>query len=166
MAVDAWKKLITALEKQTHAYKKFLALLEEKEKALIRGNTKSILDISRREEKMLNLLEDAEKQRLEAVAPLDAETPGKSLREMVEEAPEDIREPLEKAAIALMETLNGIALKNHNNAQLVSESLNFIQFNINLLSSAGRRRENIYEGTGRMRSSGETASSAILNKRV
>ncbi len=81
---------------------------------------------------------------------------------MLEAAPEEEKETLEAASVALMETLNEVAVENRANAELVKESLNFINYNVNLLSS-DRTRDNLYEDSGKMRDSSPKIR-GILNR--
>lgn len=165
MAEEKWENVLRAIDQQREGYAAFLMLLDEKEKYLLDGDTKGLADVVKREERSADIFEELEKRRQEAVAAATGRS-GVSIRELLETSPETVRDRLVEKAVALMEMLNMLALKNRGNAELIKESMNFVSYQINLLSSTGQRRDNIYEGSGRMRSGFEQPPSSILNKRV
>ncbi|HOY63695.1 MAG TPA: flagellar protein FlgN [bacterium] len=150
----AWAALRGAIDEQIKMYSKLLDVLERKRKQLIKGNTKELAKSTKEENKFVDRLEALEKKRLDAAA---ACLPGKegtiTLRDVLDAAPEGEKEKLEDAAVLLMEILNSVAAINRANAELVKESMAFIQYNMNLLSS-DRTRDNLYEGSGKMRDPG------------
>jgi flagellar biosynthesis/type III secretory pathway chaperone len=149
-----WAALRSAIDEQIKMYSKLLEVLARKQKHLIKGNTKELAKSTKEENKFIDRLEALEKKRLEAAA---ACLPGRertvTLQDVLDAAPEGEKEKLEEAAVALMETLNSVAVLNRANAELVKESMAFIQYNMNLLSS-DRTRDNLYEGSGKMRDPG------------
>jgi flagellar biosynthesis/type III secretory pathway chaperone len=74
-----------------------------------------------------------------------------------------VREEIEKEALALMETLNRVASLNRSNAELIKEATQFVNYNINLMTSG--ERENIYSERGKMKSA-EQKVSGFLNRQV
>jgi len=149
--VNHWRNLCDILNRQKKEYEKFLDLMKKKEQLLIKGDTKRLAKVVKDEEQFINKIEMLENERIKAVK-LCVETKGKTptLKDVLSTAPQEELEMLEKSSIALMEILNSVARMNRSNAELIKESLNFINYNMNLLSS-DRTLDNLYEGTGRMR---------------
>ncbi len=149
--VNHWRNLCDILNKQKKEYEKFLDLMKKKEQLLIKGDTKRLAKVVKDEEQFINKIEMLENERIKAVK-LCVETKDKTptLKDVLSTAPQEELEMLEKSSIALMEILNSVARMNRSNAELIKESLNFINYNMNLLSS-DRTLDNLYEGTGRMR---------------
>ena len=149
-----WAALRGAIDEQIKLYSKLLDVLDRKRKQLIKGNTKELAKSTKEENKFVDRLEALEKKRLDAAA---ACLPGRegtiTLQDVLDAAPEGEKEKLEDSAVLLMETLNSVAAINRANAELVKESMAFIQYNMNLLSS-DRTRDNLYEGSGKMRDPG------------
>lgn len=160
---NPWANLRAMLEKQTKQYERLLDLMKKKERELIKGDTAKLSRTIKEEEKFINELEKLENKRLRAAMeclPGAKEPP--QLEELLAAAPDPEKEPLEKAALALMQTLNSLSASNRLNAELTKESMNYITYNINLLSS-DRTRDNLYEGTGRIKGA-EPKVRGILNK--
>ncbi len=160
---NPWSELSSMMDELKKQYVKFIGVIKKKEKALIKGNSKVVRKVIKEEEKFINQLEELENERLKATAaclPDKEEQP--TLRDVLEAAPDEEREALEQSAIELMETLNEVAIANRSNAELIDESLKYIDYNVNLLSS-DRTRDNMYEGTGRMKDAGPKRR-GILNR--
>jgi flagellar biosynthesis/type III secretory pathway chaperone len=161
--LNPWADLRELMKKQTKQYEKFLVLLKRKERALIEGDIKKLAKIVKEEEKYINELEVIENKRIKAA---DECIPGSSVRPTLKEilaaVPDEEKDGLEKSAIGLIETLNSLAAANHSNAELIKEAMNFINYNINLLSS-DRTLDNLYEGTGKMKGA-DPKIRGIINK--
>jgi flagellar biosynthesis/type III secretory pathway chaperone len=161
--LSPWAELSEIMKKQTKHYAKFLDLLNKKEKALIAGDTKKLTKIVKDEENYIHDLELVENKRIKAVKDCLPEHSGQpTLKEVLEAVPADEKEMLEKSAIGLMETLNAVATANHANAELIKEAMNFVNYNVNLLSS-DRSLDNLYEGSGKMKGA-EPKMRGIINK--
>jgi len=150
------------MNNQVKEYDRFVGMMEKKEKLLIKGKTKQLQAMLKDEEKLINELEILEKKRIEAIKDCfpDSEKPP-SLREVLDNVPDDLRKDFEQSAINLVEKLNKVAALNRSNAELIKESLNFIMYNVNLLSS-DPSLDNIYENTGKLKGQ-EPPKRGILN---
>jgi flagellar biosynthesis/type III secretory pathway chaperone len=161
--LNPWAELREIMKKQTKQYDKFLVLLKKKERALIDGDIKKLAKIVKEEEQYINELELIENKRIKAA---DECLPDLSVRPTLKEillsVPDEEKDGLEKSAIGLIETLNGLAVANHANAELIKEAMNFVNYNVNLLSS-DRTLDNLYEGTGKMKDA-EPKIRGIINK--
>lgn len=165
MTDNFWDQLLSVLSRQRKEYEGFAALLKRKEDLIIKGKAKELEKLVKEENKRVDRVEDLETERLAIVGLLvdEGEKPP-SLMELLAGAPEAVRERVENEAMGLMETLNSIASLNRSNAELIQTSSRFIEYNLNLLTSAGVR-PNVYGETGRMRST-EKNISGFLNRQV
>ncbi|MFH1539782.1 MAG: flagellar protein FlgN [bacterium] len=162
---EAWEKLLDVLSRQRAEYGQFVDLLKKKEQLIIDGKAKELEKLVKEENKKVDGIEKLEEERLSVAnefAGEDGKTP--SLMELLERAPKEMREPIEKEAMSLMETLNQIAALNRSNAELIQTSMEYIKYNINLLATSGAK-EGIYEIDGKMRSA-EKKLSGFLNRQV
>lgn len=166
MSEADWQKLIQILDGQTAKYRQLLSVLDEKRGLLVEGKTKKLNALLKKEEKAIDDIEDSERTRMLAVKQITGGDGRTTLMELLKSVPDAQREDLERAALSLMESLSDVAVRNRGNAELIRESMHFVQFQINMLTSSVRRTDNIYEGSGRMRSSAEPPPSGILNKQV
>jgi flagellar biosynthesis/type III secretory pathway chaperone len=163
MSGNHWADLRELMEKQRKNYEKFLELLRKKERIIISGDTKKLQKIVKEEEKAVHELEKMELKRIEAVSACVAGQGGRvTLKAVLDEAPAEEKDGLEKAAVGLMESLNAVAVSNRSNAELIKEAMNFVDYNVNLLSS-DRTIDNLYEGSGRMKGV-EPKVRGIINK--
>ena len=160
-----WSELVKIIREQVKGYNNLFVLLKEKEKILIRGNTKKLMALIEKENRAVDTMDGIEKRRVELVNKCvvreGKEQP--TLTEVLEAAPEGVREEIEKEALALMETLNRVASLNRSNAELIKEATHFVNYNINLLTSG--EREKIYSERGKMKSA-EQNISGFLNRQV
>jgi hypothetical protein len=160
---NPWAEISEIMKKQAKQYDKFLDLLKKKEKALIGGDTKKLSKIIKEEEQYIHELELIENKRIKAVKACLPEHGGNpTLKEVLDAAPDEEQKTLEKSALILMETLNEVAAANRSNAELIKEAMNFVNYNVNLLSS-DRTLDNLYEGTGKMKGA-EPKIRGIINK--
>ncbi|MFA6450627.1 MAG: flagellar protein FlgN [bacterium] len=162
---NPWAELSEIMKKQAKQYSKFLNLLTKKEKALIDGDMNKLTKIIKEEKEYIHELELTENKRVEAVKECLPEQGGApTLKEVLAAVPPEEKDTLEKNAVGLMESLNKVAVANRSNAELIKEAMNFVNYNVNLLSS-DRTLDNLYEGTGRMKGS-EPKVRGLINKEV
>ncbi len=162
MSRNPWDNLIELMEKQKKMYDKFRELLKKKEKAVVEGDINKLQKLIKEEEKSVNEIEKTEQRRIEAVEACIAKKQKMTIGQMIDLAPPEKKEGLNKAAMELIKALDSVATLNRTNAELINEAMNFINFNVNLLSS-NRAVDNLYEGTGRMKGS-EPKVLGIINK--
>ena len=160
-----WNELVKTLKEQAKGYQQYHSLLKEKEKHLIRGDTKRLMTLVEKENRAVEGLDKIEQKRIKVIRECVGE--GKEeqpmLTELLEIAPEEYRAAIEKEAVSLIEVLNSVASLNRSNAELIKEAIQFVNYNISLLS--GGERENIYSENGRMRAT-EQKISGFLNRQV
>ncbi len=129
----------------------------------MKGDTKRLAKLVKEEEHFVNRLELLENERIKAVKEcMSGQTPAPTLKDVLSAAPPEEHGALERSAVELMQILNSVAGMNRSNAELINESMNFINYNMNLLSS-DRTLDNLYEGSGRMRGY-EPKVRGIINK--
>lgn len=133
------KLIISALKKMNDLYMRMLSVCRDKHRAIIDNNTSELVKCMAEETRLLNQINEAEEQRIEAMNAFLKEKGIKSqLNLTVSEIARLVFDPNEKAE--LLETRsqllnNATELKNQNQLtqQLLEQSLSFIDFSLNLL---------------------------------
>lgn len=148
----SWQELINQLTELKKRYDRLLHVLKKKESLIIDGKEKKLGAVVKEEESLINEIEKIEQKRIkaaEACKPEDFEgTP--TLKTLLGSAPESHREKLEKISVDLLGAMNAVSMANHGIAELVKEAMNFVSYQINLLSS-DTAQEHIYSGNGKMK---------------
>jgi flagellar biosynthesis/type III secretory pathway chaperone len=166
-AASDWNELIHVLNEQAAVYKEFLNFLTEKEKALVKGDMKKLNNLLKKEKTFVGRLDKLEDKRRASAAGCAAAPDGEAptLRELLEVAPDAVKNRLDETAVKMIETLNEVAIKNKSNAELVGAAMEFVNYMLNLMSSSAAPGENTYESSGRVRQPDAKVKS-ILNKQV
>lgn len=160
----AWKELVKALADQAGGYEEFLKFLKDKEQFLIKGETKKLGELLKKEKEQIDRLDALEDARIAAATGCGGGR-DTSLSELLQKAPDEMRNALEETAVRLIEALNRVAIANKTNAELVGTAMEYTDYMLNLLSTAVLPPENTYEATGRIKQS-ETKVKSFLNKQV
>lgn len=162
---ESWKNLLDVISRQREEYEQFVELLKKKERLIVDGKAKELENLVKEENKRVDAVEALEEERILVVKEFggEGEKPP-SLMKLLESAPEEMRESVENEAMKLIEALNQIAALNRSNAELIQASTEYIQYNINLLTTSGAK-EGVYEEDGKMRSA-EKKLSGFLNRQV
>jgi hypothetical protein len=131
-----WTELRRMIDKQRQSFMMLHELLKTKEKAIIKGDTEKLSKIIKDEEEIIKSADELEKKRLELVlACMGREKNPPTLSELLEVAPEFEKANIEKSALDLMRSLTDVAAANRGNAELVKESMNFVTYFLNLITS-------------------------------
>lgn len=128
------------LEREQAIYTEVLDLAEKKKQIIIDGKLKELEEITRRETEIVGILIKLENLRSQTTEQLAAEKGIKELGSVRELLP--LLEPKDQLTIsALQAQLKGTvtALQNANelNGKLLQQSLELVDFNLNLISSIG-----------------------------
>lgn len=157
-----WAELIQVLTLQAQKYEEYTEFLKNKQDLIIKGDTDALKNLEKEEKEFISALEIQEDSRQETAREcMDGDV---TLRGLLEAAPEAHAEGLEAAAIRLMDALNDTALANKTNTELVGEAMRFVEYNLNLLSSAGVPNESTYSHTGRLMDADKKIVKHYLNK--
>lgn len=154
-------KLILALEKDCEIYAEILKLGDEKKQIIIDGDIDKLDKITKREHALIASLMKLEQIRDKIVSELMKQT-GISqvnvLDDIIEAVDGTSREALGQVKRKLGNLMDDVKVVNEKNGELLQQSLNIVEFNVNMLSSAGQTETNYgdkaninYDKTGRNR---------------
>lgn len=145
--------VIDTLKKEYGCYKDMLELSKSKRKIIIEGKVADLDKIVKLEQNMILNIGQLEKKREEEVAKLcDAlgVTGGQiTVSELAEALQADQRNELEKVQNELQELLYELKAVNDLNGELLKQSIEYIDYSINLISGAGMETGSLYEDMGK-----------------
>ncbi|MGN0480947.1 MAG: flagellar protein FlgN [Lachnospiraceae bacterium] len=136
------ENLIDTLKKENDEYEELLTLSQEKTGRIVSGDLEGLQDIVGREQVIIEHLGELEKKREECVADIGnvlnipvGEVKVDKLVMMLEKQPAD-QKKLIQVHDRLKKTLSDMVKVNDNNKLLLQESLDMIEFELNLARSA------------------------------
>lgn len=140
MLSEQLKELTTVLQSEAAAYAELLQLSEKKQRILIEGKAPELEEILKQEELLTSRVGSLEKRRTELHEQLAAHF-GISAQELVltrlvSLVPEPHARELAQLKQDLNRTLDRLGKLNRQNAQLIRQSLEYINFSLNLLIGA------------------------------
>ncbi len=148
---NPWNALCDIIDGLNSEYEKLQVIMHTKQRLLIENKNSEFQELNKEEQAFINEIEKMENKRLEISKACMPDSDGPpTLQQLLETAPEDVRESLELNAVKLMEQLNGIASANRGVYELINEAMNFVNFQLNLLGTE-QEKVTIYEGSGKMR---------------
>lgn len=134
--------LIEVMNKEDVEYNKLLDLSKDKTSAIVSGDIEKLQDIFGREQKMIDAIDVLETERQSCVADIckvlhlpAAEVKVEQIVKLLEKKPKE-HEALQEAYLSLKRTLSQLASVNDNNKLLLKESMDMIEFEINLAKNA------------------------------
>jgi flagellar biosynthesis/type III secretory pathway chaperone len=135
------EELITVMEDELQAYKDFIPVLRNKTKTIIDNNTKELETISEEEQHYLDKINNLEKKRGEIIKNIailfdkDYKTLNlRSIISMLDKQPKD-QLALSKLHDEMNATIKIILDINKHNTDLIEQSLEMIEFNMNVIKS-------------------------------
>ena len=135
------ESIIDVLDKENAAYVKLIALSEEKTPVIIKGDLESLNAITEKEQEIVSGIQQMEKQRIQVMTDIAEVTNrrGEELKltdliAMMEKRPEEQRR-LRELHDALKQTMARMKQVNEQNRELLQNSLEMVQFEMNLLQS-------------------------------
>jgi len=152
--------LIGNMKNQKEIYRELLALSEKKTDVLVKGDVKALEEITEVEQEMILKLGRIESERMEIVESLcGGETTAEKLKDIL---PADKKKEFE----SIVEELKGILLKlqrsNEVNEKLIRGALEYINFSIELMTSAVKKNTG-YDAGGR---TSEEGTLRIIDKKA
>ncbi len=152
--------LIDVLEKENAEYEGLESLSEHKTAAIVSGNVETLQEILVQEQKHIGTIDELEEKRIENVKDIcnvlnlpEKNTKIDRIIEMLEKQPKD-RDALRAVHLKLKRTLEQLTKVNENNKVLLKESMEMIEFELNLAKNAviapqtGNYSKSAYEETG------------------
>ncbi|WP_106767252.1 flagellar protein FlgN [Paenibacillus faecalis] len=142
--------LIDSLQRLEMVYNDMLTLADDKKKAIIDNDVDAIVQLLNRESKGMKNIEQLERERVQAAyAFLQSRGVKSQLDLTLTELARLVFDPKEKANLLevqtrLSHTLQELKLKNDLNQQLLVQSLEFIDFSLDMLTGKSSQDEAIY----------------------
>ncbi len=136
--------LIEVLDKENDEYEKLLDLSDNKTSAIVQGDVEKLQEILVNEQKHINQITALDKKREENVKDISnvLNLPKDNVKVdmiigMLEKQPKE-RDALRNVHLKLKRTLNQLMKINDNNKLLMKESMDMIEFELNLAQNALR----------------------------
>lgn len=160
------KKLVDILNKELSVYKDILEVSTKKTKVIINGAAKEldkitqveqtmILQIGRLENERENLVDNIKKQ-------LKIEEDDVSISKIIDNLKDEYKVEIENIRKELLDILNKIKERNELNSMLINDSLEYINFNLNLLANTSA--ETTY--SDKVNKNNEKANSNLFDAKV
>lgn len=134
--------LIQVLNNENTEYSKLLDLSKDKTSAIVGGNVEKMQEIFSKEQKLIDELNKLEEERMSCVTDIckvlhlsPSEVKVEQIVKLLEKKPKE-HDALEDAYLALKRTVNLLASVNDNNKILLQQSMDMIEFEINLARNA------------------------------
>ncbi len=145
------ERLVEILGKEKNIYEKILKLSMDKKDVIVAGNVSELEGITRMEQSILLKLGKLEGEREELTGELAAAlkiNPSEvTLSGLAKMVPDEQGARLRNCRDSFLKTIDDIRSNNTLNSKLIRNSLDYIDFSINILSNAGATGNN-YSNSG------------------
>lgn len=134
------EQLIRTLKGEQEIYNEVAALAEKKKQIIIDGNLKELEQITKREQEIVGILIKLENLRSQTAEELAVESgiasPG-TLRDLIPYLPQESQAEVMTLQDHLKGSIKAVHEWNELNEKLLQQSLEIVEFNLNLISSMG-----------------------------
>lgn len=140
--------LLILLKEEQDLYNEILELAKEKRQIIIEGKIKELEQMTKREQRMISKLLGVEKKRSAAVERLVKELgigPVNNISELMGYLDEETTQAFIEIKMSLSDSVKKLSNENDVNSKLIGQSLEIIDFNMNLLASINN--ENVGYGS-------------------
>ena len=144
------QELISILDEEQQIYEELLPIASEKTNVIIKNNLESLQSITTREQQALDRIATLEKKRSEVIVNIGiilnkkpADIKLKDIVKVLDNSPEEQRE-LAQIHDNLKRTVQRLVNINTQNRSLIEQSLEMIEFNMNLIQSTRMSPGNNY----------------------
>jgi flagellar biosynthesis/type III secretory pathway chaperone len=165
---EEWEKLITVLEESVILYKNLLVLGEEKRQTLVEAKAAAIDEVNRREELIVLEGTRLEERRAKVTAVLATRYNLPELRPTLSVlaglAAPDIASRIKTIGAELDAVAKRLVRLNEINGALVRQALQFVHYNLNLLTQS--QAETTYVASGGRGAPEKSKASVILDRKV
>ena len=141
------ENLIDILEKENEEYTILTEISKEKTPVIIKGDLDKLNEVTEREQVIVARIQNLEKKRITVMKDIAEVTNRKGedlklpeLIHMMENRPKE-RDALTRIHDRLKTTLGGIKLINEQNRELIQNSLDMVEFEMNMIQSLRRAPE-------------------------
>lgn len=135
-----WQELVSVLKRIMSVYRELLALSKQKKAVIISAEIKGLEEIVKREQLLINVIGKLERERASVLSSLltqynlqDGDLEFRALVKFCDESTAKILLALQEEIKVVFTELNGY---NKSNMSLIEKALEFVNFNINILSQA------------------------------
>lgn len=146
--------LINIMDDENRQYMALLDLSNDKTAAIVKGDVEQLQEIFGREQRLIDILSRLETEREACVADIckilhlsPSEVKVKELVRLLEKKPKE-HDALEKSYLNLKSTVKQLTDVNDNNKQLLEQSMDMIEFEINLAKNASMAPQTANYGRG------------------
>lgn len=134
-------RLVEVLNREAAAYENIWKLSENKTDVIVGGKVTELEGITRIEQSMILQLGKLEEEREDLVdkmaAELKVDSSDVTLSSLEKLFPKEKSEKLKNCQQSLIKYVNDLSAANKRNAKLIRNSLEYIDFSINILTNAG-----------------------------
>ncbi len=159
-------EIINILEEETGVYLEFLSLSKDKKQFLIDGNTKELDRIIASERSLIASIVKFEKSREEIVIEIAKEmnlsADDINISGISKKIGKEFGDKLNEKAIKLNRILAEIKSINNINKELINQSIDYIDFSLNMLTSIGEV-DNSYGNSGAAKAA---KNNRLFNKKI
>ena len=145
------EELITTLEKENEIYKELIPIAEKKTRVIIKNDLEALREITKNEQDAVDRITALEGKREEVVTNIAIvlnqkadELNLKKIIQILKKQPEE-QQKLSKLRDSLKASVNRLSQINAQNKVLIDESLEMIEFNMNLIQSTRMSPGNNYD---------------------
>lgn len=143
------RTLVDILNKEHAYYKDMLELAKAKKRLIVENKVAELDKVVKLEQNMIFDIGQLEKAREAEVwklcASLGIRREQSSLTELIKRLGEDDKQQFETLRTDLADILNVLKAENDQNGVLIKQSLEYIDYSINVISSAGTATSSLYE---------------------
>ena len=148
--------VIDILDKEYGYYKDMLELSKSKKKIIVEGKVAELDKIVKLEQNMIFNIGQLEKKREEEVAKLsnalNLNSSQITISELSKVLQPELKKELENMQKNLQDIFSELKAVNDVNGQLIEQSLEYIDYSINLFSGTGMETGSLYEDIGKNKS--------------
>lgn len=145
------EELITTLEKENEIYKELIPIAEKKTRVIIKNDLEALREITKNEQDAVDRITALEGKREEVVTNIGIvlnqkaeELNLKKIIKILKKQPEE-QQKLSRLRDSLKASVNRLSQINAQNKVLIDESLEMIEFNMNLIQSTRMSPGNNYD---------------------
>lgn len=135
------EELITVLRSEDEIYQKLIPIEETKTKTIIKNDLQALQEITEQEQRVVEKINALERKRQEVIVNIGTVTNRKpetlnikTISEFLKKQPKEYKE-LCSVHDSLKKTLKRLVQVNNQNKSLIEQSLEMIEFNMNLIQS-------------------------------
>lgn len=147
--MDNLGEIISCLEKQKSIYEELLSISREKKQVLIDGNVEKLDSMVKREGNLIIEIGDLENKREKAVEALAKELGCSSKELTVSYVCDRVADKRVGKIMSLADSIGNILKElkelNHINGKLIEQSLEYVNFSINLVADVLEGQKAVYE---------------------